>query len=105
MMDQYELSFSTDFERSLKQTIASWESIGIDADKIRSFVSDINAAVASLKQLPNRFAYVHGKYHIPIPTRQIMIGDHYAILYRVKKTIQIVEIGPIFNLKQMNLTF
>lgn len=104
-MDPYELSFSNDFQVSLKQTIATWESIGIDDSKIQTFVSDINTAVASLKVFPNRFANVDEKYHIPIPTRQIIIGDHYAILYRVKEATHTVEIGTIYNLKQMGITF
>ncbi|MFT9269783.1 MAG: type II toxin-antitoxin system RelE/ParE family toxin [Liquorilactobacillus nagelii] len=100
----YELRYSESFQKSLEATISYWQQkIELSDDKISEFVSSIYKSTEALKRYPYLAENVATKYGFNQPTYRVVIGKSYAFFYRVNQ--KKVEIGSLYNTKQMKVSF
>jgi plasmid stabilization system protein ParE len=64
-----------------------------------------NQTLRSIKLFPKMHEDVSPLYGFDIPTYRILIGQSYAIFYRIDEENHSVLIGKIFKQKQMHLKF
>ena len=105
-MKSYQLIYSVSFKNSLLQLISEWENeLFLSEEKIKHFVQLIYRSLELLRLFPKMHEDVSPLYVFDIPTYRILIGQSYAIFYRIDEENYSVLIGKIFKQKQMHLKF
>lgn len=105
-MKSYQLIYSVSFKNSLIQLISEWENeLFLSEEKIKHFVQLIYRSLELLRLFPKMHEDVSPLYGFDIPTYRILIGQSYAIFYRIDEENYSVLIGKIFKQKQMHLKF
>ncbi|GAA3638105.1 hypothetical protein GCM10022297_15620 [Lactobacillus hamsteri] len=102
----YQIQYSKSFAASLSKTINYWEKQLKLSDKaITKYVSLIYRNINLLSEYPYISEDVSKKYHFNKSTYRITIGNQYCIFYRVDEHKKIVQIGSLFNNRQMRIKF
>ncbi|MDR0899037.1 MAG: type II toxin-antitoxin system RelE/ParE family toxin [Lactobacillaceae bacterium] len=102
-MNEFKIVITDKFTISFREVQNFWKEIELDDSKIRKYSKMVETGINSLKQWPERYADVSATFGFPIPTRRILIGNQYAIFYRIEN--QFIIIGPIASSRQMKIAF
>ena len=102
----YTIVYSESFRKGLEQLINEWENeLFLSEENIRRFVRIIYQAIELTKNFPEMHEEISALYHFNELTYRILIGNKYAIFYRIDKKKHLVLIGNIFQQRQMKITF
>lgn len=104
-MEEFEIRYSQTFADSVEQMIERWKAVGLPIVQIQHYLTIVEAAIDSLRYWPNRFAEVSDQYGFNAATRRVLIGDQYAIFYRVDVKRKVVLVGSLFGQLQLNMHF
>lgn len=102
----YKINYGMHFADLLEQTINYWqESLQISDEKIEKFVRQIEKSFGMLKDFPKIGQDVTKLYGFTETTYRILIGQKYAIFYRIDEAEKTINIGSFYSNKQMRLKF
>lgn len=102
----YEIEYSESFRDSLDSTIKYWrDSVKFSEERIKKYVSEIAKSTRSLKEYPFSGKDVQSMYHFHEATYRVNIGRKYAYFYRVDTQKKVIEIGALYNTRQMHVSF
>lgn len=103
-MDEYTLIYSTQFRKSLRRMIDYWKySLLISDKRVDKYIKLICSSVETLKQFPYIYEDISDVYKFDQPTDRILIGDSYAIFYRMNEEKNIVLVGNVFGQRVMQV--
>jgi len=105
-LDEYKLVYSIQFRKSLREIVDYWRySLHLSDEKINIFLQLIYSSTQMLKDFPFINEDVASVYGFNEPTYRILIGDRYALFYRVNEEDKIILVGNIFGQNQMKVRF
>lgn len=105
-MNDFEIVYTESFRSSLEANISEWETeLFLSKGKINHFVRVIYQALELLKTFPEMYEEISGVYGLEQSTHRILIGQTFAIFYRVDKENYKIIVGNLFKQKQMRVQF
>jgi len=105
-LDEYKLVYSIQFRKSLRKIVDYWRySLHFSDERINNFLQLIYSSTQMVKDFPFINEDVASTYGFNEPTYRILIGDRYALFYRVNEEDKIILVGNIFGQNQMKVRF
>ncbi|AZP91954.1 type II toxin-antitoxin system RelE/ParE family toxin [Enterococcus mundtii] len=102
----YTIVYSESFRQRLEQLIEEWENeLFLSKENIHRFIRMIYQSIELTKNFPEMHEEISALYHFHECTYRILIGNKYAIFYRIDKKKQLILVGNIFERCQMKISF
>lgn len=102
----YTIVYSESFRQGLEQLINGWgNELFLSKENIRHFTRMIYQSIELTKNFLEMHEEISALYHFHESTYRILIGNKYAIFYRINKKKHLILIGNIFQQRQMKLIF